>query len=142
MEKLIRVVIVDDLESERELLEVALRHLGGFEIVARLEDGKEALAYLKGEGKFSDRETYPVPEVLFLDVKMPGVDGFEVLDCVRTELAGEHPLMLVFTASNDPGDRERSLKLGADEFYTKPSGMADTIRLLKVFRDGFWKRHR
>jgi CheY-like chemotaxis protein len=140
MEKVIRVVIVDDLESERDLLQMALRNLGGFEIVAALEDGKDALKYLKGEGKFADRATYPMPDVLFLDVKMPQVDGFDVLEFVRTELSGEHPLMLVFTASDDPGDRERALRLGADEFYTKPTGMGDTIRLLKVFRDGFWKR--
>jgi len=140
MGKLIRVVIVDDLESERELLEMALRNLGGFEIVAQLEDGKNALAYLKGEGTFGDRSKYPVPDVLFLDVKMPQVDGFDVLEFVRNELSGDHPLMLVFTASDDPGDRQRALQLGADEFYTKPTGMADTIQLLKAFRDGFWKR--
>jgi CheY-like chemotaxis protein len=141
MKELIRVLIADDIESERELVQLALRRLGGFEIVGLVENGNEVLEYLRGHGKFADREQYPMPDVLFLDLKMPMADGFDVLRTVRGELAGEHPLMLVFTASDDAGDREVALELGADDFYTKPTGMEDTIQLLRTFRDGFWRRH-
>jgi CheY-like chemotaxis protein len=141
MKGTIRVLIADDLETERQLLAVALQRLGGFELVGMIENGKEVLGYLWGEGRFADRVRYPIPEILFLDLKMPLLDGFEVLQALRSNPAREQPLMLVFTASDDPRDRERALKLGADGFYTKPSDMDDTVGLLKALQEAFWSRN-
>jgi CheY-like chemotaxis protein len=142
MKGTIRVAIADDQDSERDLLSLALRRKGGFGVVATLENGKEVLAYLDGAGLYADRQRFPIPDILFLDLKMPLLDGFDVLQALRDKSAAEKPMMLVFTASDDPKDRERALKLGADGFYTKPSGLDHSVELLRAVQEAFWSRPR
>src|SRR5689334_14153861 len=81
------ILIVEDREDDSFLLEQSLRNLGVANPLVKLSSGEEALAYLVGEGRFGNRRQYPLPKVLFLDLKMIGKSGFDVLEWLQT-----HPL--------------------------------------------------
>src|SRR5882757_2445361 len=77
-------------------------------------NGQEAIAYLKGEGKYSNREEYPLPDLLLLDLKMPRVNGFAVLQWIRAQ-PGVAPLRVLVLASHDQiRDVNEAYKLGAN----------------------------
>jgi CheY-like chemotaxis protein len=84
-------------------------------------DGQEAVSYLKGDGKYADRETYPLPKLMVMDIKMPRRSGFEVLDWVKHS---NGPLkripVVIVSSSEDPADINRAYELGANAYMVKP----------------------
>jgi len=100
-------------------------------------NGQEAIAYLKGEGKYANREEYPLPDLFLLDLKMPRVNGFEVLKWVRSQ-PGLAPLrILVLTSSEEIRDVNEAYKLGANSFLVKPLDFQDFTQLSRLIQD-FW----
>jgi CheY-like chemotaxis protein len=100
-------------------------------------NGQEAIAYLKGEGKYANRDEYPLPDLLLLDLKMPRVNGFEVLKWIR-EQPGLAPLrVLVLTSSDQIRDVNEAYKLGANSFLVKPLDFQDFTQLSRLIQD-FW----
>jgi CheY-like chemotaxis protein len=102
-----------------------------------VRDGVEVVAYLEGEGKFSNREEYPLPDLLLLDLKMPKMDGFEVLKWVR-----EHPTLrplpiVVLTSSERMRDVNVAYQLGANSFLVKPMDFENFVEMSR-FLTGFW----
>jgi CheY-like chemotaxis protein len=84
-------------------------------------DGQEAISYLRGEGKYGDREAHPLPKLIVMDIKMPRKSGFEVLEWVKNN---GKPLRLIpvviVSASDDPADINRAYELGANAYMVKP----------------------
>src|SRR5438309_5667217 len=84
-------------------------------------DGLEAIHYLKGEGKYEDREAYPLPKLIVMDIKMPRRTGFEVLQWVK---GNGPPLQLIpviiVSSSDNPADINRAYELGANAYMVKP----------------------
>ena len=113
------ILVVDDSEDDRFLFRRAVRKVGGTQCVAELEDGQAAMDYLAGRGEFADRATFPIPEVMFLDLKMPGMSGFDVLEWVRNNPAQRPKTIVVFTSSNEEVDRKRCALLGTDRYEVK-----------------------
>ena len=100
-------------------------------------NGQEAIAYLKGEGKYSNREEYPLPDLFLLDLKMPRVNGFEVLRWLRAQ-PGLAPLrVLVLTSSDAIRDVNDAYKLGANSFLVKPMDFQDFAQLSRLIQE-FW----
>jgi len=100
-------------------------------------NGQEAIAYLKGEGKYANREEYPLPDLFLLDLKMPRVNGFEVLKWVRSQ-PGLAPLrVLVLTSSEEIRDVNEAYKLGANSFLVKPLDFQDFAQLSRLIQE-FW----
>ena len=100
-------------------------------------NGQEAIAYLKGEGKYSNRDEYPLPDLLLLDLKMPRVNGFEVLQWIRSQ-PGLAPLrVLVLTCSDQIRDVNEAYKLGANSFLVKPLDFQDFAQLSRLIQE-FW----
>jgi CheY-like chemotaxis protein len=118
------VMVADDCIPDRLLLRAAMRHATRLQIIAEVADGEEAIAYLKGEREFNDRKKFPLPDLLLLDLKMPRVDGFEVLQWLRTQ-SFEQLFIVVLTDSLQPEDIKRALDLGADLFQVKPVATHD-----------------
>ena len=104
-----RVLIVDDNPDHRFLTRRALKGLDGVE-VALAGDGNEAVA----------SATAKRPDLALIDVKMPGMDGFEVLVRIRAALQPDPPRVVMLTSSENAADKERAAMLGADGFVTKP----------------------
>lgn len=111
------LLLVDDSEDDIYLLQRALARHPEFHIVGHASDGDVAIDYLSGTGEFADRERHPLPDLMILDLKMPGRDGYEVLEWIRSK--SPRPRVAVFTASALDTDKTRSTQLGADLFQTK-----------------------
>ncbi|MDB6027276.1 MAG: response regulator receiver protein [Verrucomicrobiales bacterium] len=123
-----------------ELLELALKDGGFTHKVIRVPDGEQALAYLKGIGKYGNRDIYPFPFVTLLDLKMPRVDGFEVLQWIREESPFPYLPVVVLTVSEEMRDISKAYKLGANSFLIKPPRLVELKEMLTML-DSYWFRH-
>lgn len=117
------VLLADDSSEDRVLFKNSLPAASRLRIGAEVVDGREALDYFKGLGRFADRDKFPLPDLLLLDLNMPRMNGFEVLAWLRTR-AFSH-LTVVLTDSMQPDDIKRALDLGADLFQVKPADERD-----------------
>lgn len=100
-------------------------------------NGQEAIAYLMGTGVYSNRAEYPLPDLFLLDLKMPRVNGFEVLEWLRQQPGLAALRVLVLTSSEDLHDVNRAYQLGANSFLVKPLDFQDVVQLSRLIQD-FW----
>lgn len=124
------LLVIEDARDEAMLVRVAARRAMPGLDVRVAGDGREGIAYLAGTPPFQDRRSHPLPNLVILDLKMPDVDGFQVLQWIRDQGLGETPVV-VLTGSDTDEDRERAASLGARAYYTKPSTLpelSETIR--------------
>jgi len=126
------VLAAEDEETDALLLRLAFEQarLPCELIVAR--DGEEVVRYLNGEGPYSDRVRYPMPSLVLLDLKMPRMDGFDVLTWMA-----EHPHFnevpaLVLSSSTHETDIERARRLGARDFLVKPHAFVELVQLVQA----------
>jgi CheY-like chemotaxis protein len=137
------VLIADDVHGDRFILKRAIRSSAPtLAVVGEVEDGKEIISYLSGEDKYADRKRHPFPDLLFLDLRMPLMDGFEVLTWLRKRaIAGLK--VIVLAGSLEPNDRQRVLDLGFECAYLKPwrrEGLADILRMVEADLSGVGQR--
>jgi len=131
------VLIVEDNADHAFLLRMAIHRIVPDQAVRIARDGVEAVAYLEGRGPFEDREAYPAPGLVILDLIMPRLDGFGVLEWVRGSEAYRDLPVVVLTSSISPWDEARASRLGASDFQTKPAELdALTDRLRRIL--GRW----
>jgi CheY-like chemotaxis protein len=131
------VFLVDDSEDDRFFFEVALKSAGINAQLVCAEDGEEAIEYLSRTGNFKNSGESPRPDYMFLDLKMPRRDGFEVLEWIaRNPQEGGFPI-IVLSGSHEPADRQRASELGAVEYIVKPITVPKLRELLskKVISD-------
>lgn len=131
------ILLVDDDENDLFLVQKAFRDVGVTQPIYLAHGGEEALAYLKGEGKFADRERYTYPTFVMTDLNMPRANGFAVLDYLK-----RHPdygviPTVIWSSSADPDDVKKSYRLGASSYHVKPSSLEELRRQLKVLHD-YW----
>lgn len=114
------VLVVEDDEDDFFLTERALRRYTKGRIL-QVENGRAAIDYLVGYGDYADREKHPLPDVMFLDLKMDQVGGHEVLSAIQANPPKPMPAIFVLTGSNEPKDREmvRSSQVAAG-YIVKP----------------------
>jgi CheY-like chemotaxis protein len=96
-----------------------------------VDGGDKAIAYLSGVAPYNDRLAHPLPFVLLLDFKLPGKDGFEVLDWVRRQPTLKRLVTIMLTSSNRGADADRAYDLGANYYLTKPGLFADLVKSMK-----------
>ena len=102
-------------------------------------DGQQAIDYLQGAGKFADREQFPLPGLVLLDLKLPYVMGLEVLRWIRQQ-PRTPPIVIVLTASAENADIAEAYRLGANAFLVKPSEASKLEDIVKAIKD-FWLTH-
>lgn len=131
------ILVVDDDENDQRFIVSALRSVGVKDSIHVASSGSEAIAYLKGEGKFANRTQYEYPDFLITDIKMPDGDGFSILEHLRKN--PEHAIIptIVFSSSDDPHDIRKSYLLGANGFHVKPVGIQELRAQLKILYD-YW----
>lgn len=108
----------------------ALKAAGILNPLAVVPDGKELLAYLKGSGQYQDRKAYPLPFLLFLDLKMPYYDGFQCLEAILQDPSLNKIPVVVLTSSAQEKDRTRAYKLGARTYLVKPPRPRDLLEVV------------
>jgi len=129
------ILVADDDEDDVFLLERAFEKASVFVRVIVVPNGEEAIGYLSGEGKYSDRKEYPWPVLMLLDLKMPMVDGFDVLNWWR-ERGRERDLpIVVMSTSNHEADVKRAMDLGAAAYRVKPSEFERLLAVASELRD-------
>jgi CheY-like chemotaxis protein len=117
------ILLADDSSEDRVLFKDSLHVTERLQLGAEVGDGREALDYFEGRGRFADRDQFPLPDLLLLDLNMPRVTGFEVLAWLQKR--SFHHLTVVLTDSMQPEDIRRALDLGADLFQVKPANDRD-----------------
>src|SRR5215813_8662133 len=109
-----RVLLVEDSADDVIFIRVAFQKMGLGDVLKFVSGGQQAIDYLRGEWLYSDRETFPVPDVLLLDIRMPDVDGFEVLKWIRANDKLKALPIVVFSGWVRGRDIQRAYELGAN----------------------------
>ena len=128
------VLVADDSEPDRILLKEAMRNAARLHIIAEVTNGNDVIAYFNGHKQFRDRSQFPVPDLLLLDLKMPGRDGFEVLEWL-SQKPFSHVTVVVLTDSMHPEHIKRALDLGADLFQVKPRASHDRNAMILALEE-------
>jgi CheY-like chemotaxis protein len=124
-------LLVEDNEDDVFFMERAFQQAGVHNPLHVVRNGEEAIEYLSGQKDFSERERYPLPDLIFLDLKMPGVNGFEVLNWMR-EQSLKLPVA-VLTSSPEEIDRQRAFELGAECYLLKPPSKEMVLDCIRRF---------
>jgi CheY-like chemotaxis protein len=131
------LLYAEDDPTFAEILEHTFKQGGFAHHLIRVADGEQAIAYLKGEGAYSDREQYPLPGLLLLDLKMPRVNGLDVLEWIRNKSECPHLPVVVLTVSEELRDINKAYQLGANSFLIKPPKVSELRGTLKMI-DTYW----
>jgi CheY-like chemotaxis protein len=132
------ILIVDDSTEDAQLLVLALKKLHTERPVIVLNGGREAIDYLLGQNEYADRQRYPVPAVIFLDLKMPPPDGFDVLLFLNSRPQSNRPLTVVLSGLIHTKEIQRAYDLGAHTYLAKPIQPEDLRNLIQFFAR-YWR---
>jgi CheY-like chemotaxis protein len=131
------ILLAEDREDDIALIKKAFAKAYVPNPLMVVRNGEEAIAYLEGEGKYANRAEYPLPDLMLLDLKMPRVDGFEVLKWVRRQPNLAPLRIVVLTCSESIRDVNVAYSLGANSFMVKPMDFQDVIHMSK-FLTSYW----
>jgi CheY-like chemotaxis protein len=134
--KELHILIAEDNPDDIFILQEAFRKAGVKLGLHEACDGAEIMAYLKGEGSYGDRVRHPFPDAVLLDLNMPRVNGFEVLEWLRETEPFKRLVVHVFTASCREADVERAYDLGANSYILKPGRLDELVALASAL--GQW----
>jgi CheY-like chemotaxis protein len=123
------ILLAEDNEDHVLLIKRAFGKANLLNPLQVVNDGREAILYLRGEGIYADRSQYPYPALLLLDLKMPNCDGFDVLQWIRDQKNLPPMRIVVLTTSDRVFDMQRAYELGAHSFLTKPVDFRDFVQL-------------
>lgn len=124
------ILVVDDDEALTPLLRQAIQKAGLDMKLEQVSSGEEAVRYLSREGDFGDDKRFPFPSVMLLDLRMPGRDGFWVLEWKRNQPELNSLPVAIWSVSNRPEDKERALAMGASAYFEKPMEREEFARIV------------
>jgi two-component system, response regulator len=130
------ILLVEDTPDDAELTVMALKQAGLLNEVVVAEDGQEALDYLFGQGRYAGRNPQDAPALVLLDIKMPRVDGIEVLQRLRADLRTHLMPVVILTTSTEDVDLVRAYESGANAYVRKPVSLEqfhEAVRQLGMF---------
>lgn len=131
------ILLAEDDNDDAFLMSRAFRKAHLLNPIVRVNDGEQAIAYLRGEGEYADRERFPLPFLLLLDLNMPRVSGFEVLQWLRQQPELRRLLVVILTSSTRDLDVKHAYDLGANSYLSKPASFEELIQLLNRLQ-GYW----
>jgi len=114
------ILLVEDSPDDAFFFRRALDKTGLKVALHVAGDGEDAIDYLTNRGRFNDATRYVLPDVVFIDLKMPQMNGFELFEWIRAQFAETPFRALALTSSDEPQDRKRALDLGAHGYFLKP----------------------
>jgi DNA-binding response OmpR family regulator len=131
------ILIVEDSEDHVFLLQLAFKKADITNPVRVAPSGAEAIAYLGGTGKYSNWSDFPLPAIVLLDLKMPGIDGFGVLRWVRAQPGLKCLRVIMLTSSDLVQEVTTAYELGAQSFLTKPVDLDKLVAMMRAFKT-YW----
>lgn len=129
--KLPPVLAAEDEESDALLLQLAAEKAGLAHPLVIVGDGQEVVEYLAGQPPYDDRSLHPLPALLLLDLKMPRMSGFDVLEWLAARAAFRDLPAVVFSSSSYESDVLKAKQLGALDYFVKPHSRADYVKILQ-----------
>jgi two-component system response regulator len=132
----VEVLLVEDNIHDAEMTIRALRKVNLSNNLVHVKDGEQALDFIFARGKFTGRETEQLPKVILLDIKMPKVDGIEVLRQLKSQEASKAIPVVIMTSSKEEQDVIRSYQLGVNSYVVKPvdfEGFAKAVSELGLY---------
>ena len=130
------ILLVEDTPDDAELTVMSLKRSGLLNQVIVAEDGIEALDYLFGQGRYAGRNSQDPPALVLLDIKMPRLDGIEVLQRLRADKRTSVLPVVILTTSTEDIDLARAYEFGANAYVRKPVSLGqfqEAVRQLGLF---------
>jgi len=134
------ILLVEDREDDILLIRRALDQANVHNPLHIVRDGEEAISYLQSDGNYARRDEFPLPDLVLLDLKMPKVDGFELLQWIRQQPSLKALRVVVLTSSEDIFDINRAYELGANSFLVKPLEFINYPAMMRTL-SSFWLKH-
>ncbi|HZU22193.1 MAG TPA: response regulator, partial [Terriglobales bacterium] len=132
------VLLVEDDPNDARLVQRAFSRGAAEVSVLRLQNGDEAVSYLRGDPPYDNRHAHPMPAIVLLDIKLPRRSGFEVLQWVRTQTDFLRRLPVVMlTSSTHSADVNRAYDLGVNSYVAKPESTEQLNELVQLF-SSYW----
>jgi len=131
------ILLVEDNEMDVELTLYAFREARLSNSIHVVRSGEEALDYMFGRGEYEDREKSPLPDLILLDLKMPGIDGHEVLHQIKSTEGLKRVPVVVLTSSREEGDLQMSYDRGANSYLVKPVSFDGFLEVVQKV-SGYW----
>ena len=125
------MLVVEDNQDHALLVRIAVRRSFPEIDIRVAGDGGEGIAYLAGTPPFQNRQSHPYPNLVVLDLFMPGMDGFGLLAWIHEQGGSRVPPVAVLTSSINPRDEARALELGAQSFHAKPTDVEELCQVVK-----------
>jgi CheY-like chemotaxis protein len=133
----VSILIADDDTQDTMLVRLAVKRVALGLRLDCVTDGAEAIDYLLGRSRYADRQAHPFPSLMLLDLKMPRLGGFDVLQYVRSQPDLRQLPIVIFSSSDDPKDIQRAYDEGANSYLCKPHSNEDLSALLRAL-EGYW----
>ncbi len=125
------VLHVEDDDNDRLLVRIACRNTNLPIRLAGVGDGEQAIAYLRGDDAYGDRDRYPFPNLILLDLKLPRKTGFEVLEWIRRQEQLRNLPVIIFSSSGLESDEKRAFNNGANSYSVKPCSLDPLVEMVK-----------
>ena len=137
MEANFPILLVEDDPNDVWLVKHAFHNANISNPLRIVNDGQEAIDYLNGGGAYSDRGAFPLPKLVLLDLKMPRLNGFDVIGWMRHHYPWKLTPIIILSSSALPQDVNRAYELGANAYMVKPADYRALERLFRTIAD-FW----
>ncbi len=131
------ILLVEDNADDILLIQRAFRKTEITDSVQVVTDGEQAMAYLSGEGIYSDRSHYPMPRLIVMDLKMPRMTGLELLRWMNSVQVLQPIPKIILSSSRLDSDVAAAYDLGANTYFAKPNAFEDLLLLVKSIHD-YW----
>jgi len=133
------VLVADDDPRDLQIMHLAIKRNGVVAEIHEVHDGEQVIDYLRGENDFADRGRHPFPDLLMLDLKMPKMDGLEVLGWLRKRPEYHRLPTIMLSGSGLEKDVEEAYRRGAATYFSKPASFKEFQELIKSVID-YWER--
>ncbi|GAA6616966.1 response regulator [Scytonema sp. NUACC26] len=133
------ILVAEDDPNDAFFIQRAFQKTQLIHTLKVLEDGDAVINYLSGVGEYANRERYPLPTLLLLDIKLPRLSGLEVLEWIRQQPDLKRLLVIMLTSSDQDSDINSAYELGANSYLTKPIGIDNLQEMVNIINQ-YWLR--
>jgi CheY-like chemotaxis protein len=126
------ILLADDDDNDAVLITRALRQVGFMGQIKTVRDGGDVLGYLSGQGEFGRRDLWPLPDLILIDLRMPGISGVETLRQIQAQPEWRSFPCVVLSGLSDLSEVQRAYLAGARTFFMKPLRTGDAVQICKM----------
>ena len=133
------ILLVEDETDDIFFMRTAMKAAGLEDKLHVVENGQHAVEYLAGRGEYANRELHPLPDIILLDLKLPGLMGMDVLRTVRANPAFELVVVIILTSSRLEADIRAAYRAGANSYLVKPNRPQELLHIVELIGQ-YWLR--